>query len=193
MDDDTWAQCAGKTTWQFPLSTTSLSNGDHIVSVRTYDLHDYSEIAQITINVNNPITPNIRPTITITSPANGSTIQGIVTVSGSADDEDGEVTQVEIAIGEGDWTAVTGITSWSHAINVSAVKPGEFRIMVRAFDGADHSDVIVWKLTVKAPDVEPDPEDDDGESDDKGFIPAFVLPGLLIGAGTGHVLRRRRR
>jgi parallel beta-helix repeat protein len=191
IDDGTWVKVAGVTAWQFELSTTTLTNGNHVVSVRASDPQEFSDIVQITINVQNPISPNISPTVTIISPANGSTVKGLITVEGSADDEDGTVTQVEIAIGEGDWTIVTGITSWSFELNVSSLKPGPLTVKVRAFDGTDYSDDIIWKLTVEKLPDEDDPEE--GEDEKEGFISAFGPVGVITAFGLMCIVSTRGR
>jgi fibronectin type 3 domain-containing protein len=54
MDDGNWMQVSGTTSWGYDWDTTSVSNGEHIITVRSYDGINYSSEINVSIEVNNP-------------------------------------------------------------------------------------------------------------------------------------------
>ena len=53
INSGSWTAVTGTTSWTYSLNTKSLSNGQHTISVRSYDGTDYSNIESVTVNVNN--------------------------------------------------------------------------------------------------------------------------------------------
>lgn len=131
-------------------------------------------LAQDDVPANSPLTAAGRPT-------NGSEIKGTITIKGTATDEDGSIEKVEISINGGEWVAVTGIDSWNYEWDSTDVKNGEYEIKVKAFDGEDYSEEIVWNVKVKN-------EKDDGD-DGPGFEIAVLLFALV---SCLHVFRKRK-
>ncbi len=82
-----------------------------------------------------PIFESIPPTVVINSPANGSTVAGIVSVSGTASDNVG-VAKVEVSIDGGGWSLASGTTNWSFSINTTTLLNGLHTISARATDGS---------------------------------------------------------
>ena len=78
---------------------------------------------------------NNAPTVAIVSPLDDANvaIQNI-TVSGTAEDEDGSVEMVMLKLNEGNWETTTGTTNWS--IDV-ILEEGENNIIVKAMDNSD--------------------------------------------------------
>ncbi|SDS49851.1 DUF4082 domain-containing protein [Microlunatus soli] len=75
------------------------------------------------------------PTVTISSPVDGSTfpIGTAVTITGTAQDADGVVAAVEISIDDGaSWHPITGRSSWSHVFTLMTT--GTNSIKVRGID-----------------------------------------------------------
>jgi parallel beta-helix repeat protein len=54
IDGGQWIEVTGTDTWSHDLDTTALSNGDHTISIRSYDGEDYSAEDTVTVEVNNP-------------------------------------------------------------------------------------------------------------------------------------------
>ncbi|MBI4056070.1 MAG: hypothetical protein HY399_00795 [Elusimicrobia bacterium] len=94
------------------------------------------------------------PTIKITSPANGATLSGSFTVSGTASDNVG-VTSVEASIDGGAFAAATGTTNFSFSVPLLA--NGQHTITARTWDAAGNtgSDSIVITVNIPARDQEP--------------------------------------
>lgn len=54
IDEGNWMTVTGTTLWSLDWSTYQLSNGEYMISARSYDGKDYSDVYSITVNVNNP-------------------------------------------------------------------------------------------------------------------------------------------
>lgn len=149
------------------FNLSNLSAGNHTIYLKVQDdLGAWSG----EVNAALTITPNKIPTVSITSPGEGDTVKGKVTLEGTASDEDGTVEKVEISIKEGAWLPATGTESWSFEWDTGDSENGEYMIKVRSCDGSDYSDEITITLTVE------NKEDEGGG----GIIPGF---GLLIFIG----------
>ncbi len=96
---------------------------------------------------------NIPPEVEISYPSDGSTVSGIVLISGTAYDEDTSVNLSRVQVGfNGKWYAADGFEQWSYEWNTFDLKNGEYTISVRADDGIDYSDVEQVTVTVENPD-----------------------------------------
>ena len=84
---------------------------------------------------------NEKPTVTITSPSDGVTLSGTVSIQGTASDTDGTVQSVQIKIDSDSWATVTGTVSWNYSWNTTTVANGSHTIYARAYDGTDYSSI----------------------------------------------------
>ena len=57
IDDGSWETVEGTDSWSYNWDTTSVSNGEHTIHIRSYDGEDYSEASSIPVTVNNPDNP----------------------------------------------------------------------------------------------------------------------------------------
>ena len=84
--------------YQISWDTTAVSNGSHtLTAVATNNSGDSTTSTPVTITVSNTSTPP-PPTVAITSPADGATVAGSVTVSATASDSGGSITQVQFQL-----------------------------------------------------------------------------------------------
>jgi hypothetical protein len=92
---------------------------------------------------------NHKPTVEIITPSYGESVSKIVQISGYASDPDDDETlkKIEIMTDNNNWVTVEGKTEWSYEWITYDLEDGEYTIQVRAWDGADYSDVE--KITVK--------------------------------------------
>ncbi len=74
--------------------------------------------------------------MSISSPTNGATVSGTVSVQGSASDPDpgGSVVLVEYKIDSGSWISASGTTSWSASWDSTTVSDGSHTIYARSKD-----------------------------------------------------------
>ncbi len=99
-----------------------------------------------------PIIPvNEPPECTISAPANGTTVSGLIAVSGTASDIDSEVQSVWIRIDDEDWIEASGKFDWSYTIDTRNLSNGEHTISARAFDGESNSSVVSISVNVDNP------------------------------------------
>lgn len=93
------------------------------------------------IHINFPSPSNQPPSVAITSPANGATVSGIISIQGTASDTNGTVQSVQIRIDSSGWIQATGTTSWSYLWDTTAVTNGQHTIYARSYDGTDYSGI----------------------------------------------------
>ncbi|MCD6171770.1 MAG: hypothetical protein J7J36_05100, partial [Thermoplasmata archaeon] len=53
IDNNGWHVANGTNSWNYSINTKELKNGKHVVESRSYDGHDYSNVASIHIEVKN--------------------------------------------------------------------------------------------------------------------------------------------
>ena len=71
------------------------------------------------------------PTVTITSPANGATVSGTITVSGTASDSVG-ISAVQVQIDGGIFSPASGSTSWTFTLNTNALSNAAHTVLAQA-------------------------------------------------------------
>lgn len=75
------------------------------------------------------------PSVSITQPANGSTVAGTVTVAGTATAQgSATISQVQVSIDNGTPQTATGTTNWSASINTTSLANGTHTITATATD-----------------------------------------------------------
>lgn len=79
-----------------------------------------------------------RPTVTIQTPMNGSTVVGNLTVSGTASDNVA-VAKVEVQLDDREWLPASGTTTWSWSLDTSNFLNGPHALSVRATDSTGNS------------------------------------------------------
>ncbi|MDI6916427.1 MAG: NosD domain-containing protein, partial [Thermoplasmatales archaeon] len=123
---------------QNSFSISNLSVGTHTISFKVMD--DDGEWSDwdteiLVINLNVP------PTVNITYPEDNQTVNGVITITGTASDSDGTVQKVEIKIDDEGWQTADGTASWSFVWNTTLVSDGMHIVYARSFDGIDYSDI----------------------------------------------------
>lgn len=108
-----WKAATGRAAWTCPVT---LAAGANTIEVRSRDYAgNVSSIQVVTLNSENPAADATLPTVTISSPTNGSTVQTFTpTLSGSANDADptrSGVAAVEVRINGGDWMPASVTTA----------------------------------------------------------------------------------
>ena len=97
--------------------------------------------------------PNQLPTINITYPEEGQSVNGTVTISGEAGDSDGNVTAIYVKIDGGYWETASGTTSWTCSWNTTMVDNGLHMIYAMSYDGIGYS--IIDSVTVYVDNIWP--------------------------------------
>ena len=111
----------------FPVT---VSDGDGMsIQLGSEDGGD-SFVAGIEVQV---ISDSSDPTVGITSPAENDTVQGTITVEGTASD-DVAVDRVEVKVDDRSWSLASGTDSWTYTLNTVALTDGAHTITARAND-----------------------------------------------------------
>jgi alpha-amylase len=117
-------------------ATDSVSGNTVFASFDTYFVTSTNIVADLT-----------SPTVFVSAPTNGSTIAGIILVSGAATDNVA-VTKVEVSVDGGSWSMASGTTNWSFSLNTQYLLNGTHTISARATDGSSNVSSIV-SITVR--------------------------------------------
>jgi hypothetical protein len=133
IDDGSWNVTTGTTSWTHNWDSTLAQDGIHTLYARSYDGQDYSPEVWVNVSVQN-IPPNAPPTISITSPTDGSELSGTVAVQGISSDPDGNVKKVEVRIDDGGWNSATGTVSWTFVWDTTLLDDGDHVLHARARD-----------------------------------------------------------
>jgi hypothetical protein len=92
------------------------------------------------------------PTVFISNPDDGEIVSKIVTIYGNAHDLDDDITikKVEVKIND-NWELASGTIEWSYEWATYDLLNGFYSVEVRAWDGADYSDIAEVKVKVQNP------------------------------------------
>jgi hypothetical protein len=115
--------------WYTPWN---VANGPYVLTARAYDASgNLGTSAPVSILVNNDVTP---PTVTVTSPAADSTLQGLISLSADALDDSG-VNRVEFWDG-GTLLGIDYEAPYSLSWNTTGVSNGGHTLTAKAYDAA---------------------------------------------------------
>jgi hypothetical protein len=140
IDSEDWTSVFGTNSWTYSWDTTSVSNGEHRITVKAADDDgDYSQTDSVLVTVENIF--EIPPYVQIISPL-GGTVSDTVIIMGNASDANGDETleSVQIKI-ENIWQDVQGTVDWSYTWDTTDFSDGVYAISVRAYDGNFYSEI----------------------------------------------------
>jgi len=127
--------------------TTKVANGNHNIQVKAYDAaNNVGTSAVISVTVDNVIPDTTAPICTITSPANGATVQGTTTISAFTNDNVG-VTKVQFYVG-GSLIGTTLASPYNIVWDTTKVANGNYTIQVEAYDAAENMGTSEITVTV---------------------------------------------
>ncbi|MDI6916392.1 MAG: CARDB domain-containing protein [Thermoplasmatales archaeon] len=131
------------TSVSFSISTLSL--GEHTIYFKVMDDDgEWSDEATETLVIN----LNVPPTVNITYPEDNQTVNGVVTLVGTASDSDGTVQKVEVKIDDDSWQTADGNNNWIFIWNTTLVSDGMHTVYARSFDGFDYSETKSVQVNV---------------------------------------------
>jgi len=167
--------------------------GDYDLVVTAEDFRTYDDSLTISegsttidvVLVPDSVDMNEPPRVYITSPLNGTTFSGILMIQGTASDEDGSITQVEISLQGGSWIRVQGTDNWYYEWESGSFDDGEYVLSIRSFDGEDYSGET--KLTVSLQKG----DSDDGDDDKTVILAVGISVVIIIGLFAGGMFFMR--
>lgn len=119
--------------YEFAWNTTAVSDGSYALSAKAYDNYGHAGTsATVSVNVQN--SDSTAPTVSITSPTNGSTVSGTTKVAASASDDVG-VSYVELYI-DGGLQASDAAAPFEFNWDTTTVADGEYTLLAKAYDAA---------------------------------------------------------
>jgi hypothetical protein len=111
-------------------STTSSDNGAQFaVMVSNTAGNVTSNAATLTVNVAQP------PSVNISSPGNGATVSGTITVSGTASDPVG-LSSIQLQIDGGAFSPASGTSNWSFSLDTTSLSNAAHSLTARASDSS---------------------------------------------------------
>ncbi len=163
--ESSWQSCQGTMDWTYDWDTSLYSPGDHDIHVRSEDNNfEYSEVFTITVE----LVDNQAPNCTITAPENDVYVNGTVMIEGRADDPEGDMDEVEVAImPEGvspslnDWVQADDTSgngswfSWEYewdTMSPNRTDDGVYDIYARARDGENLTRAVTINVSLDNPD-----------------------------------------
>jgi hypothetical protein len=112
------------------ISGTPTLAGNFPFMVQVKDTLGNAASGTFSINIGLP-----QPTIAITSPANGSSVAGAISVTGTAADTVG-LTSAKISIDGGSYSNVSGTNNWSFSLNTNSLSNGSHTLTAQITDVA---------------------------------------------------------
>jgi serine protease AprX len=186
INDDDWENVTGTADWSYSWDTMDLNNGWYSIRARAFDGEDYSEIHNISVNLDNM---NYQPTAVIDSVSPNPANQGEeVSFSGYGLDDDGYISEYE-------WSSnIDGILGTSDIISTEGLSIGIHVISFRVKDNDGvwsqkvHSSLRINQIpiaTIDSIDPSPATEGDtisfSGHGNDDRNIIAYNWRSSIIG------------
>jgi hypothetical protein len=97
------------------------------------------------------IAPNKPPTVVIVTPVTGSTVRGVINITGTAVDPDtgDKVQSVEVNVDNATWVVATGTAKWFILWDLSNTSTGSHAIFAKATDGENYSKPVAAYIHVE--------------------------------------------
>ncbi len=137
--------------YSYSWNTTAESDGSHTINVIAYDTVNQTANDQHTVTVDNI---DETPTVSITNPANGSTVSGTVNVTADAGDDNG-ISKVIFYIDEVSKSTVTS-SPYSYSWDTTAESNSSHAVKVIAYDNIGQTATDQHTVTVNNPHELPD-------------------------------------
>ncbi|MBJ6801436.1 Ig-like domain-containing protein [Geomonas propionica] len=125
--------------YAYSWNTTAVANGSYTLTAKAYDAAGNAGISQSNaVNVSNPTTDTIAPTIAITSPATKTYVSGLVTIKANATDNVG-VTKVDFFV-SGKLVATVTQAPYSYVWDTTTVANNtSYTLSAKAYDAAGNT------------------------------------------------------
>jgi Big-like domain-containing protein/fibronectin type III domain protein len=117
--------------YQYSWDTLAVTPGAYIITAKAYDAVGNVGLSTVSVNVVNDVTP---PTISYSTPVQGSSVNGLVTVSCNASDDVG-VYKVEFYV-NGAMGAAGNTAPYNYQWDTKTVSNGSYTLTAKAYDAA---------------------------------------------------------
>lgn len=135
VDGTVKGTASGVASWTYSLNTTTLTNGTHTIQARATDTSgNTGTSSSVSVTTSNVAPDTTAPTISITTPAAGSTISLTTSVSATASDSLG-VTKVELYV-DSTLKSTDTIAPYDFSLDTTTITNGTHTLMAKAYDAA---------------------------------------------------------
>ncbi|MGE5625135.1 MAG: beta strand repeat-containing protein [Bacillota bacterium] len=135
-------------------NTATATNGSHsLTAVATDSAGNTATASPVTVTVSNDTSP---PMVSMTAPANGTTVSGSINVSASASDADGSITKVQFRLDGADLGAADTTAPYSVSWDTTAATNGSHTLTAVATDSGGNS-TTATPVTVMVSNSTPTP------------------------------------
>jgi hypothetical protein len=145
FSNTTWELMTYNTTtdlWYYLLNPAAFSDQQHFLQIQAVDKAGNLNIAPTTV-----FTDNNPPVVAVQSPSNGAVISSTVKVAVQADDASG-ISKVEFYL-QDMLVYTVDKTPYQWVWNTETSSNGNYTIVVKAYDFANHNQTTSLKVTVK--------------------------------------------
>ena len=171
--------------FKITLDTAKLPDGPHTLELVVRDRAGNEAVATVSFHTDNTV-----PEVAFTSPANGSTLSGVVEVSWQV--SDANLAEVWLII-DGAYINVTGLTSYTW--NTTLVQDGAHELVLVAVDEAGNearAKIVVYTESQKKAEEAREAELREVAEETRNFYLTLTVPtALAAGLAVGLALRRR--
>ena len=142
--------------FSLPLNTMSLTNGQHVLTARARDAAGNTATASRTVIVSNKSADTIPPAVTLSSPADGANVSGVVSLVALATDNSG-IQSVTFQIDQVDISKPVTLPPYSFDWNSTTIPNGAHVLSAIAIDQAGNRSTASVHVTVSNPVPTPTP------------------------------------
>jgi hypothetical protein len=128
--------------YSFSWYTTYFSSGTHIVKLKVYDAGNQTGTDEHTVTVDK----GDPPTITLTAPADGATIAGIVDITATATDDKG-ISRVEFYLNN-DYLYLDYSSPYGYSLDTTQYSNGTYTIKAKVYDTTNQTATVEHTVTV---------------------------------------------
>jgi hypothetical protein len=121
--------------YTFSWNTTTVANGSYTLTAKAYDAAgNVGQSANVSVTVSNTVADTTVPTVSISAPTSGATVNGTASVSVTASDNVG-VIKVEFYV-NGALQATDTASPYTFGWNTTTVANGTYTLTAKAYDAA---------------------------------------------------------
>lgn len=144
IDGGEFIELPAGSSFEFDLVLEELADNEHFATVRAFDINGVeSEHVVLNFRVSREL-----PVAEMTSPALGTTNKGIVSLKGSAFDENG-IEAIYLSVDNGNsFQKVSGTAEWQYDLDSQVLVDGNYMVLIRAVDGYGISALYSSLLTL---------------------------------------------
>ncbi len=157
MIDDKLVSTDSTSPYKFSWDTTATYNGSHRIFVKAKDSSgNLTSSSLVIVNSNNGPADTTAPTVVITTPTANSTVQGNLTINGTASDN-AALNKVEVAVDGASFNLANGLNNWTHQIDTSQLSNGQHTVTAKATDNSNNESTASVTVNVQNDTIPPAP------------------------------------